>query len=347
MANPRLTSRRRPCPPVLPVPTPPLPAALKFPLAAAAGGSARHGADRAHLTAVAQALFVTVLWSSSWVLIAIGLRDLPALTFAGLRYGLAALLLTAVWAASSHHRAELAASSWRVRWELLVLGVVFYAIAQGAQFAAIALLPTVTVSLLLSFTPALVALLGLPLLGERLTRTQWLGVAVFLLGAAAYLRPHEQALPAAAGFAVAGLCLLANAAAGLLGRRVNRDSTLTPLTVTTVSMGIGAALLLGTGLAVEGMPSVTPQGWLIIGWLAVVNTAGAFVLWNFTLRRLTATESSVVNNSMLVQIAILSVLFLDARLGPLDVLGLPLAVVGIAVVQLTGHRRTSDDRARH
>ena len=40
-----------------------------------------------------QALFVTFLWSTSWVLIKIGLQDIPALTFAGLRYGLAFLCL--------------------------------------------------------------------------------------------------------------------------------------------------------------------------------------------------------------------------------------------------------------
>ena len=46
-----------------------------------------------HFTAVFQALFVTFLWSTSWVLIKIGLEDIPALTFAGLRYGLASLCL--------------------------------------------------------------------------------------------------------------------------------------------------------------------------------------------------------------------------------------------------------------
>ena len=35
--------------------------------------------------AVLQALFVTFLWSTSWVFIKFGLVDIPALTFAGLR----------------------------------------------------------------------------------------------------------------------------------------------------------------------------------------------------------------------------------------------------------------------
>ena len=46
-----------------------------------------------HTRAVLQALLVTFLWSTSWVLIKIGLADIPALTFAGLRYVLALLVL--------------------------------------------------------------------------------------------------------------------------------------------------------------------------------------------------------------------------------------------------------------
>ena len=50
--------------------------------------------------AIIQALFVTFLWSTSWVLIKIGLEDIPALTFAGLRYFLAFLILIPVFLTS-------------------------------------------------------------------------------------------------------------------------------------------------------------------------------------------------------------------------------------------------------
>jgi drug/metabolite transporter (DMT)-like permease len=39
------------------------------------------------------ALFVVFLWATSWVLIKFGLETIPPLTFAGLRYGLASLVL--------------------------------------------------------------------------------------------------------------------------------------------------------------------------------------------------------------------------------------------------------------
>jgi drug/metabolite transporter (DMT)-like permease len=49
--------------------------------------------QKIHQQAVLQALLVTFLWSTSWVLIKIGLQDIPALTFAGLRYSLAFVCL--------------------------------------------------------------------------------------------------------------------------------------------------------------------------------------------------------------------------------------------------------------
>ena len=42
--------------------------------------------NQSRFWAILLALFVTFLWSTSWILIKIGLKEIPALTFAGLRY---------------------------------------------------------------------------------------------------------------------------------------------------------------------------------------------------------------------------------------------------------------------
>jgi drug/metabolite transporter (DMT)-like permease len=94
-----------------------------------------------------------------------------------------------------------------------------------------------------------------------------------------------------------------------LGRRVNRHSGLSSLLVTTVSMGIGGAIR-----------------------LAVVNTAVAFTLWNKSLRTLTAVESSIINNLMLPQIAILVWVFLGETLSARQIGGI--VGVGTLIVQL-------------
>ena len=112
-----------------------------------------------HFRAVFQALFVTFLWSTSWVLIKIGLQDLPPLTFAGLRYSLAFLCLLP-FALRSANRAPLRRLSGRGWMRLAALGLLFYAVTQGTQFLGLAILPSVTVSLLLNFTTAAVALMA-------------------------------------------------------------------------------------------------------------------------------------------------------------------------------------------
>ena len=74
--------------------------------------------------------------------------------------------------------------------------------------------------------------------------------------------------------------------------------------------------------------------WAIIAWLAIVNTAFAFTLWNHTLRTLSAVESSVINSLMMPQIAILAFVFLDEALSLKEIWGLFLVGVGVLIVQL-------------
>jgi drug/metabolite transporter (DMT)-like permease len=70
----------------------------------------------------------------------------------------------------------------------------------------------------------------------------------------------------------------------------------------------------------------------------VVNTAFAFTLWNHTLRTLPAMESSVINGTMLIQIALLAWLFLGEDLTSQEWIGVILAGLGVLLVQL---RRTN------
>lgn len=296
---------------------------------------------RSHSIAVLQALFVTFLWSSSWVLIKFGLEEIPALTFAGLRYSLAFLILAPFVLGTRELRSSLIGLSTAGWLRLIALGLLFYTLTQGAQFVGLVYLPAVTVSLFLSFTPALVALMGIPLLSENPAPKQWGGMLLYLIGALVYLLPVEIPL-AAAGLAAAVIGLLANAGSSILGRSVNREEHLHPLVVTVVSMGIGALVLLAVGLTSQGLPSLSWKSWGLIVWLAAVNTALAFTLWNHTLRRLTAVESSLINNTMLIQIALLAWVFLDEPLSPKGVAGITLAAVGVLAVQLASPKTPTE-----
>lgn len=291
-----------------------------------------------HITAVFQALFVTFLWSTSWVLIKIGLADIPALTFAGLRYGLAFLCLLPFFFRSDGV-AEVRRLD-RFGWlRLIALGLVYYALTQGTQFVGLAYLPAVTVNVMLGFTSVIVALMGMGLLGERPSFWQWLGIFVALSGGLLYFYPVQIPQAQLLGFVAVMVGVLANAGSAVLGRSINRAGRLRPLTVTTVSMGVGSALLLIGGLVMQGLPALNWQSWAIIAWLALVNTAFAFTLWNVSLRTLSAMESSIINNTMAVQIPILAVIFLGERLNGRQVIGLVVAIVGALLVQLGRERK--------
>jgi drug/metabolite transporter (DMT)-like permease len=291
-----------------------------------------------HLGAVLQALLVTFLWSTSWVLIKIGLVDIPALVFAGLRYTLAFLCLLplVLRPAGLISLRSLSGRKWT---RLIVLGLLFYAVTQGAQFLGLAYLPALTVSLLLNFTTIFVSLLGIFLLAERPTALQWSGVFLNIVGIVIYFYPVAIPASQAVGLIVVVIGVLANAGASILGRHINRDGDIPPLTVTMVSMGVGAIVLLVTGILTQGLPRLNPIHWAIIGWLAVVNTAFAFTLWNHTLRTLSAMASSIINSTMLVQIAILAWLFLEERLTWQEGIGMVLAGLGALIVQLRPRRR--------
>jgi drug/metabolite transporter (DMT)-like permease len=291
-----------------------------------------------HNTAVLQALLVTLLWSTSWVLIKIGLVDIPALTFAGLRYSLAFVCLLPLALRRSQRLAL--RNIDRRQWLLLVLyGLGFYAIVQGAQFVGLAYLPAATVSLLLNFTSIIVAFMGLVWLGERPGWLGWVGIGLSVLGSLIFFYPADFPSSQLLGLSVVVIGVFANAGSSVLGRYINHRENLPALQVTTVSMGIGGALLLLGGGLFQGLPRLEFTHWLIIGWLALVNTAFAFTLWNHTLRTLAAMESSIINSTMLIQIALLAWIFLGEGLSPQEWSGMFLAALGMLLVQLRPRRR--------
>jgi drug/metabolite transporter (DMT)-like permease len=288
--------------------------------------------------AILLALFVTVLWSSSWVLIKFGLEDIPPLTFSGLRYVWAFLVLLPIALRSPARRATIRRLP-RPDWlRLGLLGLVYYTATQGLMYIALAHLHANTLSLMLNFTSVVVAALGIFWLGELPTPLQWAGVAVYLAGVVAYFTPMGIAEPAA-GLIAGGVVVITNAISALLGREINRAGTLDALTVSLVSMGIGSITLLALGITIQGLPRIDLVGWLIVGWLAVVNSALAFTLWNHTQRTLSATESSVINSTMLIQIAALAWVFLGEALTPREIGGMALAALGILLVQVRGRQR--------
>lgn len=283
-----------------------------------------------HTKAILLALLVTVLWSSSWVILKFGLKTIPPLIFAGSRYLLASLVLLVYIVVSGKFRL-IKDIRKRDFYYILLLGLFFYTVTQGAQILALSIMPAVIVSLFFNFSPLFVMIGGYYLLAEKPTGRQWAGVFVFLAGMIAFFMPVKGEV-VVEGVIILFLGVFANAFAALLGRRVNRAGIYDPILVTSLSMLCGSLILFAAGITSDGMPVFNFTEWSMIIWLAVVNTAFAFSVWNYTLRHLSASESSIINNTMLIQIALLAVIFLGESLSIKDILALLVVTGGVLMV---------------
>jgi drug/metabolite transporter (DMT)-like permease len=285
------------------------------------------------LASILLALLVTFLWSTSFVIIKLGLKEIPPLTFAGLRYTIAFICLLPFLFTQKNLTVvkNLEKKDWR---NLVLLGILFYAFTQGTQFIGLSLLPAVMVSLWLNFTPLVVTVMAIFLIKEIPTSLQVFGVVLFIAGILTYFYPVSLSNDQSLGLIVMTVGVLANAASAVLGRSVNRKGNVNPLVVTVISMGVGSTILLTTGVLVQGFPAISFINILYLLWLAIINTALAFTIWNFTLKTLTAMESSIINGTMLIQIAVLAWIFLGEEISLKEAIGMLIASSGAVLVQL-------------
>ena len=286
-----------------------------------------------HIISIFQALLVTFLWSTSFIIIKWGLIEIPPITYAGLRYFIAFLCFIPFIFRKKYiaEIKQLKPFQWK---KLILLGFVFYTFTQGAQFLGLSLLPSVTVSLMLNFTPIIVAIMGIFLLSEKPTTIQWIGSSLFIVGIITYFLPISLIANQAIGLLVMLIGVLANAISAIIGRDINRNKDISPLVITFISMGVGAIILIIIGFSMNGIPEISFKTWGFLLWLAVINTAFAFTLWNLTLRTLTAMESSIINGTMLIQIAILAWYFLGETITFKEGIGMTIAAFGAVLVQI-------------
>ena len=285
--------------------------------------------DGVYLRALLEGLLVTFLWSTSYVLMKIGLRTLPPLTLAAYRYVIASAVLMMV--ALSRDRGLLVKDKESLP-KLLVLGISGYSVAQGLQCVALFYLPAVTVTFLLNFTPVMVLLLGVVFLREFPLPLQLAGMALVLLGAYLFfLAPVSGA--ELTGIMVTLLSGLGWAVYMTLSRQFLRGERFRTLNLTALTMFFGSVVLLFSALIVDRPVQMSLSEWAIILWLSLVNTALAFVLWNHALETVRAFELSVLQNTMLIQIGVLAWSFLGEELTSMKLIAMVMVFIGVLIVQ--------------
>lgn len=144
---------------------------------------------------LAPALFV-LIWSTGWIVGKyVFLIGADPVTFLALRYVTAGIIVTAL--------ALMARATWpqtRAEWgHAMVTGVLLHAIYLGGVWWAIAHgLPASISALLAATQPLMTAFLAAPLLGERVSRLNAIGVAIGFIGVILVLAPRFAGIEAGA-----------------------------------------------------------------------------------------------------------------------------------------------------
>jgi drug/metabolite transporter (DMT)-like permease len=196
--------------------------------------------------------------------------DYPPMQVAALR-GLAALPVVSAWVLYAGGLRQLIG----VRWPLHLIRGVLSVFMMATFVFALQELSLAKTYALFFVAPLLIAILSIFMLGEHVTRTQWVAIAVGFAGVL-FVRP-PQLVGWAAPLAVL-VCALCYALSSILVKIIGRtDSTQSMVFWMTCMLAIGATVL--TMLLPEGWKAIHPGHYLIIGGIAITGAVGQ---WGIT-----------------------------------------------------------------
>jgi drug/metabolite transporter (DMT)-like permease len=193
----------------------------------------------------------------------------PSAQVAALR-GLAALPVVFLWALYTGGAGQL----MRIRWPLhLIRGVLSVFMMITFTFA-LKSLSLAKVYALFFVAPLMIAVFSIFLLGERVTRTQWVAIVVGFLGVLIVLRPGADGFAWLGTIAVLGTAL-AYALSSILVKIIGRtDSTQSMIFWMTCMLAIGATLI-----ALPDWQPILRQDYLLICGVAITGAVGQ---WGIT-----------------------------------------------------------------
>lgn len=284
--------------------------------------------------AIAEALLVNLIWSSSFIIVKIALSDFGPLTIGGLRYFIGAIILLPFML-----REKSAPISGKIWGRLLLLGISQYAIANVAIFWSLKYLPATTVSFLMGTITLSTLIVGIFLLKEIPSKMQTIGILVTLCGGALFFAKGLQA-GEMIGLIIFGVGVIGFTIFGILGRQLARQRTVSTLKLTAIPLALGGAITLLVAIPLEGIPSAPPTTWGLILFLAVVNTAIGYALYNHALQVLPAFQMNIALSLTPVWTAIFGFFLLDERLVPLQMIGIGVVIAGVILVQMRKNTNT-------
>lgn len=266
-------------------------------------------------------VLLAAIWGASFLFMRVAVPEFGPFALIGLRSGIAALCLLPLVLLREGKTQMLS----HVR-ELTVVGIVNAVIPFTLLAYAATSLTAGFTALINATTPLWAAVVGLFWLNAKLSRLQWAGLALGVVGMVVLTWGKIDFKPGGSGLAiVAGL--IATLAYGFSTHYTKKKlSVVSPMGVATGSQTAGALMLLPFAVAYwpETMPSA--KAWIAAILLAVLATAFALILYFRLIARLGGQKASTVTFLIPVFAAGWGAVFLH------EAVTLPMALGGAVVL---------------
>lgn len=266
-----------------------------------------------------------LIWGLTFIATKIALREFPPFQLSVARLALAWLVLY------PFARREGLRLRSMLQPELLWLGLTGVALFYGFETIGMQYTSAASGSLFQAALPCLTAFFSFLFLKEKLSRMQFAGIALSILGVILITLTGALHLEGDSllGSLLVLVSLLSWVAYTILGKRMTlRYSS---LVITTATMGAGLLFLLpfgGIELAVVGAPHPTLAGWSAFLFLSLGGSAAAYYFWNHALQFMDANTASPFINLIPV-VGLIAALLWGEPVSIFQLAGGALAIAGV------------------
>jgi drug/metabolite transporter (DMT)-like permease len=270
-------------------------------------------------------LFAMTIWGSTFVVTKDLIGHVAPLTLAFLRVAVGALVLTPLAIARHVRSAKL---PWRWLTLMAFVGVAFYYAAFN-----VSLLYTSAVqgALVQSCIPVVVAIVAMIWLREHASFSRCIGIGLSTLG---ILIVFSGGTSAAAPQALLGNFLMFATVVswGIYTSLAKKVAHLDAVVVTAIIAALGALMLLPVAIAetaIEGLPTLSGLDWLAILYLGAIASGAAYMLYNYALRHMDASQAGVYTNLIPIVGVITGVIVLGEELTARAFIGGAIVMLGV------------------